>query len=194
MLWLSDQHGLHYLDETGQPQLGLDATSATGSPQIVALGLAQGGSRAVWVAGQRSASLIDTTGIIQRRIDMNTLRGFGPILAVSHYADTTPPSIDIESPIDGSYLNHPELGIVLTYEDEGIGVDLRTLTLTINHHIANLSCEYSHNRVIAQLKNRWQTVTIGWMLQSTTMREIAVQPIRSTSLLTPLLRNYRSSQ
>ncbi|MBW6477527.1 MAG: hypothetical protein K0A95_10695 [Chromatiales bacterium] len=146
MLWLSDQHGLHYLDETGQPQLGLDATSATGSPQIVALGLAQGGSRAVWVAGQRSASLIDTTGIIQRRIDMNTLRGFGPILAVSHYADTTPPSIDIESPIDGSYLNHPELGIVLTYEDEGIGVDLRTLTLTINHHIANLSCEYSHNR------------------------------------------------
>ncbi len=145
MLWYSDGISLQRLDAQGQTQLRLDATSATGSPQVAALATVWASDQHatdVWVAGKRSISQIDISGTVLRRFDMSRIRGFGPILAIAHYADTIPPEIGIDSPQEGSYLNDPLPLLALSYSDSGIGINPDSLRLLLNQSELAVDCEH----------------------------------------------------
>lgn len=150
ILWYSDGTSLQRLDTHGQTQLRLDATSATGSPQIAALAMVRAVDLHVtdiWVAGKRSISQIDTSGALLRRFDMNRIRGFGPILAIAHYADIVPPEIRIDSPQEDSYLNSPLPLFGLSYSDSGIGINPESLRLLLNQSELAVDCEHSPSGV-----------------------------------------------
>ena len=144
MLWVAEARRLQRLQSNGQALLSLDALSATGSQKIVALATVRAGDHHgsdVWVAGNRSISQLNGSGSVLRRFTMSAIRGFGPILAISHYADTTPPTITIDSPMDGAYLNTNQPTIQLQYGDSGIGVNTDSLVLRLNHSPITSDCE-----------------------------------------------------
>jgi len=150
MLWYSDGTSLQRLDAQGQTQLRLDATSATGSPPVAALARVQASDQHatdVWVAGKRRISQIDTSGTVLRRFDMSRIRGFGPILAIAHYADIIPPEISIDSPHEGGYLNNPLPLLGLSYSDSGIGINPDSLRLLLNQSELAVDCEHGPSGV-----------------------------------------------
>lgn len=140
-LWMSSRHTLRRMDASGQMELEMDAVSATGHRTIVALA-PNDADASVWTAGEKTLNRIATNGTLVRSFSMHKVRGFGSIRAIAHYADTTVPTIAIDTPADGSFTNEPSPTIGLTFADTGIGVDSETLVLRADHEPLDAECTF----------------------------------------------------
>lgn len=123
-LWVATEKHLLRLDQSGLLQAHVEPFAGKG--KIIALA-ADPSDRSAWVASQKQVAHVNIEGQVQHSLTLKDR-----IRALALYADVIPPSLDITSPVDGSYLNSKTPLLHFSFSDIGIGVNPVSLVITDN--------------------------------------------------------------
>lgn len=139
--WVAGQQNLARLDTTGQAQFVSQPFAGLSGGNTLALG-ADSLDHSVWVANALHLRHYGSNGgfITEATLSVGPGNGNG-LDQVGLYVDTVPPTVSISAPADGTYTNHNQPTLTLTYSDIGSGVDSTSVAVTNGAAAVPVSCQ-----------------------------------------------------
>lgn len=138
-LWATTGHSVVKLDGTGLLLLETNPLhDRHHGGEITAL-VADKADGSIWFANRKQLFHLDASGQVVHEIGER--KHHREIRALAIYHDTFAPTLTINLPLDGSYLNTNLPVIEVSYSDNGMGVDGDSLKLFVNGTEAAATCE-----------------------------------------------------